>query len=168
MNERKPTWNCPVCDRSALYENLVIDGYFQEVIASNKLSNDDNEIQLQKDGSWCTLANKNDSSYIETTIKSSSKIEVISDDIGNTLLFNSKTLFKVKIIELITDEIPKIVKSSSTGAQHGGKENDTVDLTLSDSDDDMPSKKILKNNSTHLVKTSNGMFLNILLLIFFY
>lgn len=27
MNERKPTWNCPVCDKAALYETLVIDGY---------------------------------------------------------------------------------------------------------------------------------------------
>lgn len=27
MNERKPTWNCPVCDKPALYEKLVIDGY---------------------------------------------------------------------------------------------------------------------------------------------
>lgn len=27
MNERKPTWNCPVCDKPALYETLVIDGY---------------------------------------------------------------------------------------------------------------------------------------------
>lgn len=27
MNERKPTWICPVCDKPALYDNLVIDGY---------------------------------------------------------------------------------------------------------------------------------------------
>lgn len=26
MNERKPTWTCPVCDKSALYDYLVIDG----------------------------------------------------------------------------------------------------------------------------------------------
>lgn len=26
MNERKPTWNCPVCDKAANYDNLVIDG----------------------------------------------------------------------------------------------------------------------------------------------
>lgn len=26
MNERKPTWICPVCDKPAVYDNLVIDG----------------------------------------------------------------------------------------------------------------------------------------------
>lgn len=27
MNERKPTWICPVCDKPALYDNLVVDGW---------------------------------------------------------------------------------------------------------------------------------------------
>ncbi len=27
MNEKKPTWTCPVCDRFAPYEDLFIDGY---------------------------------------------------------------------------------------------------------------------------------------------
>lgn len=58
MNERKPTWNCPVCDKSALYDNLVIDGYFQEVLNSNKLMPDVNEIQLLQDGSWENLVLK--------------------------------------------------------------------------------------------------------------
>lgn len=26
MNERKCTWICPVCDKPALYDNLVVDG----------------------------------------------------------------------------------------------------------------------------------------------
>ena len=82
MNERKPTWNCPVCDRAALYENLVIDGYFQDVIASSNLKSDDNEIQLQKDGSWSTLTNKNDTCNIDSQTRSLQKIEVIFDDIG--------------------------------------------------------------------------------------
>lgn len=58
MNERKPTWNCPVCDKPALYDNLTIDGYFQEVLLSNKLMMDVNEIVLLKDGSWENLVPK--------------------------------------------------------------------------------------------------------------
>jgi hypothetical protein len=34
MNERKPTWNCPVCDSKGNYSDLLIDGYFQEVLES--------------------------------------------------------------------------------------------------------------------------------------
>lgn len=58
MNERKPTWNCPVCDKPALYDNLTIDGYFQEVLSSRKLIVDVNEIVLLKDGSWENLVPK--------------------------------------------------------------------------------------------------------------
>lgn len=29
MNEKKPTWICPVCDKKATYENLIIDGLVQ-------------------------------------------------------------------------------------------------------------------------------------------
>lgn len=52
MNERKPTWNCPVCDSKALYSDLLIDGYFQEVLASKDLPSDENEIILDQDGTW--------------------------------------------------------------------------------------------------------------------
>lgn len=71
-----------MCDKAALYENLVIDGYFQEVIASQKLGADDNEIQLHPDGSWSTLASKPDPYSLETPKKSVQKVEVISDDLG--------------------------------------------------------------------------------------
>jgi len=52
MNEKKPTWQCPVCDSPALYENLMVDGYFLEVIKSKELPEEENEIILNQDGSW--------------------------------------------------------------------------------------------------------------------
>ena len=27
MNEKKPTWTCPVCDKPAEFNKLIIDGY---------------------------------------------------------------------------------------------------------------------------------------------
>ncbi|XP_030032288.1 E3 SUMO-protein ligase PIAS2 isoform X2 [Manduca sexta] len=56
MNERKPTWLCPVCDRPAPYDTLVVDGYFQEVLTSARLSSECSEIQLHADGSWSAHA----------------------------------------------------------------------------------------------------------------
>ncbi|EAT32481.1 AAEL015099-PB [Aedes aegypti] len=130
MNERKPTWNCPVCDKAAIYDNLVIDGYFQEVLASNKLSSEDNEIQLHKDGSWSTHVKTNDSCTLDTPSKPVQKVEVVSDD-----------------IEIITTDPPKSsinqasVISSSEPSSTTAPSSDTVDLTLSDSDDDLPLKR---------------------------
>ncbi|KAJ9582188.1 hypothetical protein L9F63_003475, partial [Diploptera punctata] len=55
MNEKKPMWTCPICDKLALFEDLIIDGYIQNVLSSQKLPKDVNEIQLEPDGSWSPL-----------------------------------------------------------------------------------------------------------------
>merc|ERR1712218_703639 len=52
MNEKKPTWTCPVCDGPAKYDDLILDGYFQEVIKADELPEEENEIILNQDGSW--------------------------------------------------------------------------------------------------------------------
>ncbi|XP_060224922.1 E3 SUMO-protein ligase PIAS2-like [Meriones unguiculatus] len=52
MNEKKPTWICPVCDKKAAYESLVLDGLFMQIL--NDCSDVD-EIKFQEDGSWCPM-----------------------------------------------------------------------------------------------------------------
>ncbi|KAL1456198.1 hypothetical protein WDU94_000945, partial [Cyamophila willieti] len=49
MNELKPKWNCPVCDKPAYYDTLAIDGYFYDIVRACPKSN---EIQLRPDGTW--------------------------------------------------------------------------------------------------------------------
>ena len=36
MNEKKPTWTCPVCDSPAKYDDLMVDGYFQVCLNQHK------------------------------------------------------------------------------------------------------------------------------------
>lgn len=49
MNEKKPGWLCPVCDGSAPYDTLIIDGLFKEILAKVK---DAEEIEFTPDGEW--------------------------------------------------------------------------------------------------------------------
>lgn len=81
MNERKPTWNCPVCDKPALYDNLVIDGYFQEVLESSQLTSETTEIQLHKDGSWSIQSNEKQTAS-NVSEKFDDSVQII-DDVGN-------------------------------------------------------------------------------------
>uniref|UniRef100_A0A1B6C1A5 SP-RING-type domain-containing protein n=1 Tax=Clastoptera arizonana TaxID=38151 RepID=A0A1B6C1A5_9HEMI len=116
MNERKPTWICPVCDKPALFDNLIIDGYFQDVLQCGRLSTDHNEIQLNQDGSWSTLAIKKESKTIPTTqVSQPDELSIVVD----------------------CDEpviVPVEEKEKSTSVPT--KKAIVVDLTLSDSDDD--------------------------------
>ncbi|XP_046752380.1 E3 SUMO-protein ligase PIAS2 isoform X1 [Diprion similis] len=110
MNERKPTWNCPVCDKPALYDNLVIDGYFQEVLNSNKLLPDGNEIQLLQDGSWENLVVKKDKdkdkdkNQVNAEVKSLQKVETLDlDESTNPSPMSPNEKKRAVVIDLISD-----------------------------------------------------------------
>ncbi|PFX30938.1 E3 SUMO-protein ligase PIAS3-like [Stylophora pistillata] len=49
MNERKTTWICPVCDKKAPFDKLVLDGLFREILEA---AVNCNEISFHEDGSW--------------------------------------------------------------------------------------------------------------------
>nr|CAD7197362.1 unnamed protein product [Timema douglasi] len=130
MNERKPTWVCPVCDKPAPFDSLMIDGYFQDVLRSSRLAPDSTEIQLHQDGLWSTLTLKEDKTEILalTTNKPNQPIE-----------------------ETISDDIEVIGESSSTSSKVEPKtviEAVTVDLTLSDSEDDYREEDEKENIKT--------------------
>jgi len=84
MNERKPTWNCPVCDSKANYNDLLIDGYFQEVLESKDLPEEENEIILEQDGSWKPVPKEDREKEAEEKRKKAEEKEVdcidLSDD----------------------------------------------------------------------------------------
>jgi hypothetical protein len=55
MNEKKDKWRCPVCNKLAPYESLMIDGFFSEIVTSRRLPEDEHEIVLHNDASWDVL-----------------------------------------------------------------------------------------------------------------
>lgn len=58
LNEKKPKWMCPTCNKSCSYDDLQIENYFLEIIKSPKLQDDINEVEILADGSW-TISEKN-------------------------------------------------------------------------------------------------------------
>ncbi|KOB76154.1 Suppressor of variegation 2-10 [Operophtera brumata] len=121
MNERKPTWLCPVCDRPAPYDSL-------EVLASPRLPSDCNEIQLLKDGSWAanTPAPRVPQQQQQQTESSvtliSDDLEVIPVDSGDRVGGSD-----AKLAAVGEDRTPKPADAM-------------VDLT-SDSEDELPLKR---------------------------
>ncbi|XP_058802189.1 E3 SUMO-protein ligase PIAS3 isoform X2 [Phymastichus coffea] len=123
MNERKPTWNCPVCDKAALYDNLTIDGYFQEVLNSNKLLPDVNEIQLLQDGSWENLVlkkekDKDKSDKLEVSPSRSKQDADVTVDLDESNSFHTsstpsapKEKKRALVIDLISDSSDEDIES---------------------------------------------------------
>nr|XP_057933234.1 E3 SUMO-protein ligase PIAS1-like isoform X2 [Doryrhamphus excisus] len=69
MNEKKPTWVCPVCDKKAPYEHLIIDGLFVEILNS---CTDCDEIQFKEDGNWAPMRAKKEVQEVSSASLNSS------------------------------------------------------------------------------------------------
>jgi len=82
MNERKPTWVCPVCDKSILYDNLAIDGYFSDILNSPLLPNDSMEVQLNVDGTWTVILQvKKESAGNQSAVSETKPTRVVEDNV---------------------------------------------------------------------------------------
>ncbi|MEE6510576.1 hypothetical protein FKM82_030509, partial [Ascaphus truei] len=64
MNEKKPSWICPVCDKKATYDSLILDGLFMEILNQGS---DIEEIQFQENGSWCPMRPKKETLATSST-----------------------------------------------------------------------------------------------------
>uniref|UniRef100_A0A672JMB6 E3 SUMO-protein ligase PIAS1-like n=2 Tax=Salarias fasciatus TaxID=181472 RepID=A0A672JMB6_SALFA len=112
MNEKKPTWVCPVCDKKAPYEHLIIDGLFVEILNSCL---DCDEIQFKEDGNWSPMRSKKEVQ------------EVSSAAYNNGLDGSCRT--------------PSGSEQCSSSSSHGGgasssKKVEVIDLTLDSSSDE--------------------------------
>lgn len=136
MNEKKPTWNCPVCDRYAPYEDLVIDSYYSEIL---KKANDCEDIQFNSNGDWSRIEiiKKKSSSTTSTSNSVSNKTDT-KDEVKletKTQIDTNESVIQltpVKEQQQQSEKPKEIVKSKEV----------VIDLTLdSDSEDEATSKK---------------------------
>jgi len=57
MNEKNPTWECPICNITCLYDELEIQNYFLEIVTSPTLNSDCTDILFISDGTWVECEN---------------------------------------------------------------------------------------------------------------
>uniref|UniRef100_A0A673XSX5 Protein inhibitor of activated STAT 1 n=1 Tax=Salmo trutta TaxID=8032 RepID=A0A673XSX5_SALTR len=72
MNEKKPTWVCPVCDQKAPYQHLIIDGLFMEILNSCE---DCDEIQFKEDGNWYPMRSKKEVTEVSASFNGDDESE---------------------------------------------------------------------------------------------
>ena len=75
MNEKKPKWVCPVCNKTAEPMSLQIDGFFLNLVTSSRLPSDEHEIVLHNDGSWDPLVKEDPS---QTRGRTRTKAEAVT------------------------------------------------------------------------------------------
>ncbi|KAB1256156.1 E3 SUMO-protein ligase PIAS2 [Camelus dromedarius] len=155
MNEKKPTWICPVCDKKAAYESLILDGLFMEIL--NDCSDVD-EIKFQEDGSWCPMRPKKEAMKVSS--QPCTKIETYQcENFYQVLAYSEEPFFDMSTIDsfarmqvsdsdLTAPHVSSSVLSkpcSVTVANEASKKKvDVIDLTIessSDEEEDPPAKR---------------------------
>ncbi|SPO28208.1 related to SIZ1 - E3-like factor in the SUMO pathway [Ustilago trichophora] len=60
VNEQSPSWACPVCHKTIKVEDLLMDGYVDDIL--KKVPQDEDSVIVEPDGSWRTSDGKVSSS----------------------------------------------------------------------------------------------------------
>ncbi|XP_074932878.1 E3 SUMO-protein ligase PIAS2-like isoform X3 [Phalacrocorax aristotelis] len=97
MNEKKPTWICPVCDKKAAYESLILDGLFMEIL--NECSDVD-EIKFQEDGSWCPMRPKKEAVKVSSPQCTKTESSSVVSKPCSVMVANEVNKKKVDVIDL--------------------------------------------------------------------
>ncbi|NXT27295.1 PIAS2 ligase, partial [Syrrhaptes paradoxus] len=97
MNEKKPTWICPVCDKKAAYESLILDGLFMEIL--NECSDVD-EIKFQEDGSWCPMRPKKEAVKVSSPQCTKIESSTVVSKLCSVTVASEVTKKKVDVIDL--------------------------------------------------------------------
>lgn len=50
FNERTPKWLCPICNKPALVQDLIVDAYFQRIL--RETGEDVDEVEITPQGEW--------------------------------------------------------------------------------------------------------------------
>lgn len=133
MNEKKPTWMCPTCNKSCLYDDILIESYFLDIVTSPNLPDSSKEIEILADGTWRVYEEEKEAKNLESTpdIKDKPIDSVDLDDSDDGGDENNVEPKKETNPESSKD--PENLKSSF------------VDLTLSD-DEEPPKEKDKQEN----------------------
>uniref|UniRef100_A0A8C5NXJ0 E3 SUMO-protein ligase PIAS4 n=1 Tax=Jaculus jaculus TaxID=51337 RepID=A0A8C5NXJ0_JACJA len=120
MNEKKPTWMCPVCDKPAPYDQLIIDGLLSRILSECE---DADEIEFLADGSWRPVRAER-----EPSCSPQGPILVLGTADANGLLPTPSVTSGGSVVPGVGSG------SSTTGSVENGKPGaDVVDLTLDSS-----------------------------------
>ncbi|KAK3301557.1 PINIT domain-containing protein [Chaetomium strumarium] len=152
LQEQGPQWICPICNKSAPFEQLAIDEYAREILT--KTSEDVEQVTIEPNGEWSMPGTKKK----DTPNKETSYVEdedVVVSSVTRTAGRTTKTpgLVAAPPAHLAT---PTSVASRDTSAaprSASGKRPapEVIDLTLSD--DDEPPRPVKRANLGHQYST---------------
>ncbi|QLI68745.1 E3 SUMO-protein ligase pli1 [Metarhizium brunneum] len=148
LQEQGPQWLCPICNKSAPFEQLAVDEYVRDILANTP--KDLEAVTIEPNGHWLTKASRdeNPKSSNDPAFDDDDELEISEINIVGRRLETPKT------ITPITGTPASGGRDSSASAPRSVPPNSAkrpatavIDLTLS-SDDEEPLEKPRKRQNT--------------------
>jgi E3 SUMO-protein ligase PIAS1 len=143
LQEQGPQWLCPICNKSATFENLAIDEYVKDIL--DRTHEDTEQVTIEPDGQWRTEAPEESEpkrsriSAAHSLSRSSIKVDddddiVAIDDLNSPSARTTQTPSRSMVGTPSNGS--RVNGSSSTPSGAKKRTAEVIDLTLSDDDDD--------------------------------
>ncbi|KAL1838845.1 hypothetical protein VTJ49DRAFT_2168 [Mycothermus thermophilus] len=149
LQEQGPQWLCPICSKSAPFDQLAIDEYVRDILT--KTSDCVEQVTIEPDGKWSVPgANKHATPSHETTSLDDDIVisEVTRTNRGSSTVGTAPGRASTSTPHLAT---PTSVASTPSAAAPPSRTStkrpapEVIDLTLSDSDDE-PARPVKRAN----------------------
>jgi len=143
LQEQAPTWTCPICNKAAPWENLVLDQYVNDIL--NSTPTDTEAVTVQPDGLWAIHKENETSNQRKSNPTPSDDDDDDDDDDGDLVELGDKPNIRPKVEALTphsvrTPPLSSREESSAPSASRSKRpREDVIDLTLSD--DEAPAPK---------------------------
>ncbi|KAG5665662.1 hypothetical protein KAF25_009787 [Fusarium avenaceum] len=157
LQEQGPQWQCPICYKSATFEQLAVDAYVKDILTRTSKSQE--TVTIEPNGEW-HLKNSDDSSQGQTNDNASYR-DKYEDDDDDDLVISEVNPVSARRIETPKNATPSIStpitagRDSSSAGPRGIASTSAkrpmaaiIDLTLSDDDDDDPPPPPKRQNTS--------------------
>ncbi|KIL95850.1 hypothetical protein FAVG1_00588 [Fusarium avenaceum] len=157
LQEQGPQWQCPICYKSATFEQLAVDAYVKDILTRTSKSQE--TVTIEPNGEW-HLKNSDDSSQGQTNGNASYR-DKYEDDDDDDLVISEVNPVSARRIETPKNATPSIStpitagRDSSSAGPRGIASTSAkrpmaaiIDLTLSDDDDDDPPPPPKRQNTS--------------------
>ncbi|XP_060856998.1 E3 SUMO-protein ligase PIAS1-like [Metopolophium dirhodum] len=104
MNEQKQTWKCPICKNKIKFENIVICEFFLNILQSNDLTEECDNVVFFKDGTWSesiTNASQSTNDIEDLTLSDSDSEERNLDNVDSDEITLKPKRFKYNPPEVV-------------------------------------------------------------------
>ncbi|TVY20150.1 E3 SUMO-protein ligase pli1 [Lachnellula arida] len=137
LQEQGPTWLCPICNNSALFDTLAVDEYVKGILKSTSRSVD--QVTIQPDGRWELNIKENNSRNSGVASASDDDDDLVEiTKSGDSVKMGTPRAYGTPLGSVSNGSAPPSGPPNTSSSNSTKRSHAVIDLTSSGDEDDEP------------------------------